>query len=264
MTEFALNLAKTVTTQILGVLGIFFVFGFALGKVQEATHKNYHRVMGWKGILWTAWIGTPIHELGHALLAKIFKHKIVSFSLFKPNQETGGLGYVNHSYNKYNLYQRMGNFLIGSAPMIFGSAFLVAMLYFLVPNAKAIFAPIANEVGLSLSFLNSLKNTFLNLFALENISTWNFWVFLYLSFCIASHMGLSKADRKGMWGGFFWIVLLIIIINTILLWIGVDITKYVLGVNQYLGIFVAVFTYTLVISSLHLLLFYLIKIIFKK
>ena len=125
------------------------------------------------------------------------------------------------------------------------------MLYFLVPNGKEIFVPISNGIHFSWTFIDSLQKTFLNLFSIENLKTWNFWIFLYISFCVASHMGLSKADRSGMWGGFFWVVLLIILINVIALLLGINITQYILRVNQYLGIFVAMFIYALLISSLH-------------
>lgn len=262
--DYLLILGKSVLIQLLGVLGIFFLFGYILEKLQQWTQQNYHRSVGWKGILITAWIGTPIHELGHAFFAKIFHHRIDRISLFEPNEQTGGLGHVDHSYKKYSLYQRIGNFFIGAAPMIWGSIFLVTMLYFLLPNGKEIFSPLAGEISSATTFFSSLKLTFLNLFALENISTWNFWLFLYISFCIASHIAPSKQDRYGMWKGFIWIVLLLIIVNAITLGLGVDITKYILATNQYLGIFVGVFIYATIISLLHLILSFLILFPFRK
>jgi hypothetical protein len=262
--EYFITLLKAVGFQLVGVLGIFFLFGYILAKLQEWTQQKYHRSVGWKGILWTAWIGTPIHELGHAFFAKIFRHKINHISLFQPNETTGGLGHVEHSYKKYSLYQRIGNFFIGAAPMIWGSFFLVIMLYFLVPNGKEIFVPLTTEPGSFLVFITSLKQTFLNLFALENISTWNFWLFLYMSFCVASHIAPSKQDRRGMWKGFRWIVLILIIINAITLGLGVDITKYILGINQYLGILFAIFAYATIISLLHLLLSTILLYPFRK
>ena len=62
MLDFTLTLTKAVVIQITGVLGIFFVFGYVLAKLQEWTQKNYYLSVGWKGILWTDWFGTPIHE----------------------------------------------------------------------------------------------------------------------------------------------------------------------------------------------------------
>ncbi len=262
--EYLLTLLKAVAFQLIGVLGIFFFFGFLLSKLQEHTQRNYHRSVGWKGILWTAWIGTPIHELGHVFFAKIFHHKINEVQIFRPNEQTGGLGHVNHSYNKHSWYQKIGNFFIGGAPMIFGSIILSLMLYYLLPNGKEIFIPLTAEVGSVLTFLNSLKITFLNLFAWENLSTWHFWLFLYISFCIASHIAPSKQDREGMWKGFVWIIILLFIVNGVAIGLGSDITGYVLGINQYLGIFVAIFSYATIISLLHLILSTIIFYPFKK
>jgi hypothetical protein len=251
---FLLSLAKAIILQIIGVLGIFFAFGFVLSKLQQWTQENYERSVGWKGILWTAWLGTPIHELGHIIFAKIFLHKITRVALFEPNKDTGELGSVDHSYKKYSLWQRLGNFFIGAAPMIFGSFFLVVLLYLLVPNGKEIFLPLTSNINTLPSFLNAIKQTLQNLFILENLKAWNFWLFVYVSFCIASHLAPSKQDRKGMWGGFFWIIILLIITNLIALFFHADLTQYILKTNQYLGIFTAIFTYTLIISFLHWLL----------
>ena len=38
--------------------------------------------------------------------------------LFQPDLETGVLGYVNHSYNKRNMYKVLGNYFIGVAPIV--------------------------------------------------------------------------------------------------------------------------------------------------
>lgn len=264
MQHFFLDLSKAVGIQMLGLFGLFFTFGFVLSKLQEWTQRNYVRSIGWKGILWTAWIGTPIHEIGHIFFALIFGHKINHISLFNPNEDTGGLGQVDHSFHKYSLYQRIGNFFIGSAPLIFGSVILVMMLYFMIPNGKEIFLPLTDNVTSFSTFFDSLLRTFTGLFTLENFKTWNFWLFIYLSFCIASHLAPSKQDRKGMWGGFFWIILILIFVNAGALLFHANITNHILKTSQYFGIFTAVFSYALIISLLHWLISVVILTPFRK
>lgn len=254
MQEFFLTLIKAVAIQVAGIFGIFFAFGYVLSKLQERIQKKYQQSVGWKGILFTAWFGTPIHELGHIFFAKIFRHRINSISLFQPNKTTGGLGHLDHSYSKYSLYQRLGNFFIGAAPMIFGSAILTLMLYYLLPNGREIFLPLTTSVNSFPAFFNGVSKTFVRLFATANLTDWNFWLFIYLSFCLAAHIAPSKLDRKQMWSGFFWIILILIIANLIALLLKKDITQYLLEINKYLGIFFAVFTYTAIISAVHLLL----------
>jgi hypothetical protein len=264
MQEFFFNLFYAVAIQTFGVLGVFFAFGFVLSKIQDTTQSIYRQTIGWKGILWTAWIGTPIHEFGHLFFAKIFRHQIHRFSLFKPNERTGGLGYVDHSFKKYSLWQRIGNFFVGAGPLIFGSILLAGMVYFLLPNGKMIFTPLTAEQNSALTILISLKQTLLNLFSWENITAWNFWLFLYISFAIASHIAPSRQDQKGMWQGFVWIFLILIIINIITLLLGKDITNYILGINQYLGMLIAIFIYASIISLIHLLLATIILLPFRK
>lgn len=252
MQDFFINVLKVTGGQILGIFGIFFLLGFILSTIQKLVDQKYMRVCGWKGILWTAWLGTPIHEFSHIIFAKIFRHKIERIAIFQPNKETGGLGQVDHSYSSNSIYQRMGNFFVGSSPLIFGAFFLVGLLYLLVPNGNEIFSPIRDISSQNLLLIISpIKETLFNLFRWQNLTSWPFWLFLYISFAIASHMGPSPADQKNMWRGLFWIILILFIINLITLLLGQDITKYILYTNKYLGIFTAIFIYAIIISSLH-------------
>lgn len=264
MQEFLITLAKATAMQVVGLFGIFFAFGFILSKLQEWTQKKYQQSVGWKGILFTAWFGTPIHELGHAFFAKLFRHRVNRVSLFQPNASTGGLGHVDHSYNKYSLYQRLGNFFIGAAPMIFGSAILTLMLYYLLPNGREIFLPLTNNHNSLSTTISSLQETFKYLFIPANLVAWNFWLFIYLSFCLSAHISPSKLDRKQMWGGFFWIILLLIIFNILALLFKINLTDYLLRINHYLGILIAVFAFTTIISLLHFLLASIIFFPFRR
>lgn len=264
MELFFITLVKAVVAQIVGVFGIFFVFGLILSKLQEWTHGVYRAGVGWKGILLTAWIGTPIHELGHVFFAKLFRHRIVSISLFKPNERTGGLGHVNHSYNEKNVYQKIGNFFIGAAPLIWGGIALGLLLYFCVPNGRDIFA--ATQIApVSVTVVGqSIWNILQLLFSPENFHHWYFFAFLYVSFCVASHMAPSKEDRRGMWRGFFWLVCLVIIGNMLALLFKTDITRHILLVNRHLHTVVALCVYATLISFVHFMAASIILLPFKK
>ncbi len=264
MQDFFITLLKTTALQLLGVLGIFFAFGFVLSKLQEWTQNAYRRAFGWFGIIWTAWIGTPFHELSHAFFAKLFGHKLIEVSLFSPNQATGGLGHVDHSYNPRNIYQKLGNFFIGAAPMIIGTFILAGLLYLLVPNGKQVFQALPDSLSNAGSVVSSLREAFQLLFSNANLHAWNFWLFLYVSFAIASHLAPSKQDRKNMWAGFFWIVLILFLVNLVALFLRADVTAYILSVNRYLGIFVSVFVYATVLSLLHFLVASVLFFPFRK
>ena len=113
--------------QLVVIFGLIFIFGFTIA----AINKRFYYNLGDKShivCIATGFIGTPIHELSHALMCIIFGHKINEIKLFTPSCSDGLLGYVNHSYNSKNFYQRMGNFFIGIAPIVFGSCLLIAFL----------------------------------------------------------------------------------------------------------------------------------------
>lgn len=241
------------TSQLAGLFGVFFLYGMILSKFQTWTHRQYARSIGWRGILWTAWIGTPVHELGHALLAILFRHRVHRISLFAPNPATGNLGSVDHSFNPKSLYQRIGNFFIGAAPLFFGSAILTILLVLLVPNSQAILAPTAYN-GSFAALWASINRTLMILFDPGNIRQWNFWLFLYISLCIASHVAPSKADRRAIWSGLFWIAALLFCLN--LLSLGLQkpgLTAWLEQLNQFFGVLFAMFFYTSILSALHFL-----------
>ena len=259
---------KVTATQLVGVFGIFFFLGFLLAKLQKWSNLNYRNTFGWKGILWTAWIGTPFHEFGHYLFAILFRHTVKEIALFKPNEETGGLGHVNHSYKKSSIYQTLGNFFIGAAPMIFGTGMLFLLLFFLLPNGKEIIGLLLDARQSFSSLLHTMPAVFVFIFSKTNISSWSFWVFLYISFALSAHIAPSKEDRKGMWSGFFWIVLIIFVINFVALLLRLDLTSYILHTAGYLNILIAMTLYALLMSVLHylftLLCIYPISLIKKK
>ncbi len=244
---------QVTSIQLLGIFGIFFLLGFLLSKLQTLSNSNYRRAFGWKGILWTAWLGTPFHELGHYLFAVLFRHKINAIALFKPNKETGGLGHVDHSYKKSSIYQTLGNFFIGAAPMIFGTGILFLLLFFLLQNGKEIITLLVDARTSYMSLLATMPSIFGMIFAKANLVTWQFWLFLYLSFAISSHIAPSKQDRKGMWSGFFWIVLMVFLINVAALLLRFDLTSYILSTARYLNVLTAVTLYALLMSILHYL-----------
>jgi hypothetical protein len=59
------------------------------------------------------------------------------------------LGYVFHSYNRKSIYQTVGNFFIGIAPIISGTAALFLGLYFLLPHSFKAFEGVRQASVLS-------------------------------------------------------------------------------------------------------------------
>jgi hypothetical protein len=91
------------------------------------------RRLGWRAVLVTAWIGVPLHELGHLLAALLFRHRIVDVSFFDPDPRTGTLGYVRHGCSRRSVYQILGGFPIGVAPVVTGGLALAGLLAWMLP-----------------------------------------------------------------------------------------------------------------------------------
>ncbi len=200
-------------SQLVNILGAFFVIGYLLSKLNHHIQSNYYKLGGWHAILFTAWIGTPLHELGHALMCILFHHKIESMSLFKPNRETGGLGYVNHSFNPHSLYQKVGNFFIGAAPLIVGTTFLTLAARYLLHNGRAVMGILSHSSD-GPAMLLVPAEAVVNIFGGAQLTDPLFWIFILLSISITAHIAPSKKDLLGMYSGLIWIAFILLLINT--------------------------------------------------
>lgn len=233
--------------QLLFSVGLIIIFGFLIATLNRA----WCRMLGSKGMIAmrvTGVIGTPIHELGHAIFCVIFGHKVVEMKLYSMDTSTGVLGYVNHSYNKKNLYQVIGNFFIGVGPIIFGSAVLMLLMWLLTPSTfSAIFASLGEMGELSFDVFSGdtyaqiasmFINTFTAIFSFSNFGSWTWWVFIVLGILIATHMTLSKADIDGSKWGFVFLLLLYLIVDAIIYFISptffVKMTGYIVRFSFYI------------------------------
>jgi hypothetical protein len=285
ITDFLKSAILLTFGQIAGFFGILFFFGLILYFLARNTRRVYAKSTGpWLDIVVTGWIGTPVHEIGHALFCLIFFHRIEKIKLFDPNPREGTMGYVVHSYNKKNLWQRIGNFFIGVGPVVFGALVLWLLMYLLLPEMKLLLkaiekqAAIINALELSnwqvaLSpLLESAKLTLNALSKPENFSRWQFWLFVYYSLSIASHMELSLPDLKSALSGFLNLVLLIFLVNlTIALlevagagklsgesWKYFQLQTYAGKIAGISGIATGIFIYATIISTINFTLSWLL------
>jgi len=264
MLDFIKLSVLTTLNQLLALLGVFFLFGLVLYVLARFTRNTFVRSAGIKAdVIFTGWLGTPVHELGHALFCIIFRHRIDDIKLYNPNPEDGSLGYVNHSFDPGSAYQRIGNFFISAGPIILGSIVLYAAVYYLLPN-KNVILNIINLKSTALTSLDGLPaqfeifytagiNTLQALFTISNMQTWTFWLFLYIALCVSSHMELSPSDLKGLWSGLGTIIIVLFVINSAALIFGYNITKYIMTANGYLGLFSGLFIFAAVLSTLFFL-----------
>lgn len=259
MKDFFLTIIFITAKQLGAVLGFFLIIGFALSKLQQFTQKQYYQSVGWLGILWTAWIGTPVHELSHYLMAKLFWHRIDHVSLFKPNYASGKLGEVQHSYNPRNWYQQIGNFFIGAAPLLGGVIVLLILFKTLLPNHQEIIV-LANNLSWN-NWTAVLWDITRVLFNVTNRGAWQFWLFLYLSFAVSSHLAPSSVDQKTMWRGLLWLIAVLLLVNAVLQL--VDWSLPIVSATISLPLLIWAFWYALVVSLTHAIFSYLALRLFR-
>lgn len=239
--------------QIGFTVGLILVFGFLIGfcnKLFYANFGSYGKLVCYV----TGAIGTPVHEGAHVLFCLLFAHKITEIKLFQINSSDGTLGYVCHSYNKKNIYQKMGNFFIGVAPIIVISSLLYLFAYLLLPNFVAKINQGYDTFGFSTSYQKIFAYLYIVLrsFFLE-ASSWQWWVFVIISLFFALHMNLSRADIKGALSGIIFVLLLFLIVDIILACIKSSIlNSFTTGMMKFGGYAICVFMLALIISLLAL------------
>jgi hypothetical protein len=267
--KFLGNVAVATFYQILAIFGFIFIFGILLYFVSRSTRRVFvNSYNGKLDIYLTGWIGTPVHEIGHAVFCLLFGHRINEIKLFAPNSNDGSLGYVNHSYNSESLYQNIGNFFIGSGPIIFGSLLLYALMYWLLPNFKEISSIVSSSELRDVNFFGLIHNigsTLLvglkligQIFSFSNLGSLLFFIFLYVSLCISSHMQLSPPDITGMLSGLGTIIAIFLIINFITLLFGFNITNYILYLSRFTSVLLGVFMFSLFISLINFFITYIV------
>jgi hypothetical protein len=264
---FIKDLLLATLSQIVSLTAGLFVFGLLIQFVSQLTFKSLGRSFGSRGVYLVAWLGTPVHELGHALFCLIFGHRIDKISLFQPDPVTGTLGYVYHSWNRKNLWHILGNFFIGVGPMLLGSAVLFALFYFLIPGSASVWDSLNVGVGaisqdsLAAGYFNVFRDATLSIIKIifnpANLSLWQFWLFLYLSVCVASNIRLSWTDIKGTFSGLGCIVLLFILMNLILLLIGFSSDEFLPSAIASLGAVYSVLILALIMALFGFVLVYI-------
>lgn len=259
------NIFVSFLLQIGFTLGIIVLGGFLISLCNKrfyANFGNYGRAVCYV----TGAVGTPIHECAHALFCIVFFHRITEIKLFQINDEDGTLGYVNHSYNPRNIYQRVGNFFIGVAPIIVISALLYLLARWLLPGFAAGIGGafdinnITEDVGgVFLSLLSVLGSFF------AGAISWQWWVYLVIGMFLALHMNLSKQDIKGATSGAVMLIVIVLIVDVIFGLISSSLlngfTQIVLRMASYLMCFL---TLSLIISVLAVAVSFLFRLIKRR
>jgi hypothetical protein len=160
-------------------------------------------------------------------MCPVFLHKVDKVALFEPDREAGRLGYVSHSYNPdgwAGRYAALGNFFIGTAPLLGGTLMLLLIIWIFYPaSARAalsdsgIAAAVADGriVDAGVGVFNQAWRVLRDILRVEQLGRLPFWGFVYLTLCVGSHMAPSASDYRGARNGAIGLLLLLLAFNLV-------------------------------------------------
>lgn len=168
-------------TELLKCFGLIVFLTFIISIINSRTEGIIVYKLGYVGRILFSFIGTPVHELSHAFMCILFRHKITDMRLLILDPNSQCAGYVMHQYNKNSIYQNIGNFFIGTAPVFCGFMILSFIYKTFMATPKSI----------------------------------SFWIALLVCQQIIIHMRCSKEDVMNSFAGALTFVLVIVAIGVL-------------------------------------------------
>jgi hypothetical protein len=246
--------------ELLYLFGVVIAVGLILGVLEKYSNTFMMQAFGPRGVLITAWIGVPIHEIGHLLQCFIWGHRVKRVKFLQLNRTDGVLGLVEHQYNTKSFYQQVGNFFIGIGPIFSGIGALMLAMYFLVRDS---FLTLTHYIQqnvtaekLDWDVLKTVGGAVLlvlkSLVTIEHLMNPLFWLFLWIAISISSHISLSKADIKGAAKGLLTIFIVLVLFNLAAGFLGIDSLKMIGEISKYNVYILVFFSISVLFSSITL------------
>lgn len=212
--------------KMLGLtLGILFICGFAV----RFFSRSFARLSGTGSgdiLDITAIIGTPIHELGHAAMCLFFGHKITRMKLWSPSHENGVYGFVEHTYNRKNLWAKLGCLFIGVGPIFSGLAVIILMLWICFPTQWDAYLTASREMLAGNPTFGQFLDCILSLLGSMFTGFGDNWVRSIIGVLVilpvSLHITLSWQDVKSAAGAMPLYLLLLCVFTIVTLAIGVS------------------------------------------
>lgn len=263
---YLVRVVATTIVQLLTLFGPGLALVAAISMLSRYVTRLALLVMGsYLYLLVFGWLGTAIHEIGHALAALLFGYRLKEVKLFNPDPKTKSLGHVIAGRNGNSFFQQIGLFFFGIAPVLFGTLIIFsALLILFQADMLDLMQRIALQTsegasqsdagGLLYQTLAYCTAVLAFIFSPAHFADWRFYLFLYLTFAIGSSIHLSEPDIKAAATGFIALVVLVLVFNLITLWQS-DIASLSFSLlSQSYAFFYAILLLTLALNALAALL----------
>lgn len=261
---------------VLYSLGAIVICGLAVRGCEYLFCRLLGSGAGYRMVIGTSIIGTPVHEMGHALMCIIFGHRITKVVLWQKRSASGTLGFVSHTYNPKNIYQQLGNIFIGVGPIFSGLAVLTLVLHLCFPgtlnayynSASAMVANGADPWTLFLSGLHMIPNMAAE-FNGQAVPLWAQILGVIVIVSVSLHINLSPADIKGALSAIPLYLVLVLIVTVVTSLMGSAAMWTVLSAlrlySAYLtALFVIVLVFAVTLVAVALIIWLIRKIFFGK
>lgn len=170
-----------------------------------ASNELYYRAFGphkRMASLISGLVGTPVHELAHAVVALLAGFKLKKVAFYSPDPHSMTLGYVNFLYSPNRLTHQIGIVFVGIAPLVVGAYGVYAL--FRLNNLPLMHHYLSIE---AIQYGNAGANweRFIGWGRdmAESVHAWPDYLAVLLSVMIGLHATPSKADLKGTTLGSF-------------------------------------------------------------
>ncbi|WP_166255898.1 hypothetical protein [Marinobacter salicampi] len=201
-------------------LGMYIVApGIFLYVANEAWYRGFRRHTR-RIELSTGLVGVPIHELSHAIVARLFGMKVIELALYRPDPQSRTLGYVNYSYQQGHAWHSIGRFFVGIAPLI-GGSLAVLTLFHLTGLPKLTQYVSRPDFGVFVGFAGWLRDLATAIDSPEQIGA------IVLSIMIGTHASPSRSDMKGAAAGLVSVLVLYVVYRLATLALPVVFDRYI-------------------------------------
>lgn len=147
-------------------------------------------------VRFTGYLGTPVHELSHALMCVLFGHIVTKMKLVNSDKRSRTLGYVEHTYYKTNLYHQIGNYFIGVSPILAGGAAVLLLVWLFMPDMFSDMTGTLRGLTQLERIPEAVAHVWRILFDKFNFANVRYWLALVFSAAVVIHMEISRSDFK--------------------------------------------------------------------
>ena len=226
---YLLRVAAVTLGQLLTLFGPGLLLVAVISLLSGHVARQAGRALG-RGlyVLLFGWLGTFVHEAGHAIAAMLFGRQVTDFHVLRHGPYARQQGAIAVVREEGNPIKKIGAFFIGIAPILFGTLMIYAALLILFDQElRRFLADLRATTSAgdpARDFDDMIRQTLaysLGLLAFvfqpAHWLDWRFYLFLYIAFSIGSSIHLSPEDITYSRGGFVVLVIFWLAFNIVAL-----------------------------------------------